>query len=118
MRWVHWVRRPFEYLFTWLGLAYLGLLLLGATVSLWVTLWFVAPANHRAFTQRSIARLFRIYLGTLKVLGWVKLDLSQLKALKSQGPILVAPNHPCLLDAVLMLSYMPKAVCLTLIRLA
>jgi 1-acyl-sn-glycerol-3-phosphate acyltransferase len=106
------MRRPFEYLFTWLGLAYLGILLVLAGLSLWVCCLLMPVRARRGFTQRSISRLFRVYLGTLQTLGWVKLDLTQLADLQSAGPMVVAPNHPCLLDAVMLLAYMPRSVCM------
>jgi 1-acyl-sn-glycerol-3-phosphate acyltransferase len=106
------MRRPFEYLFTWLGLAYLGFLLIVAGTSLWCCSLLMPVSARRGFAQRSISRLFRLYLGTLRALGWLKLDLTELEELKSAGPMLVAPNHPCLLDAVMLLAYMPRSVCM------
>jgi 1-acyl-sn-glycerol-3-phosphate acyltransferase len=106
------MRRPFEYAATWLGLLYLAVLLLLAGAGLWLCCLVLPAARRRAFAQLSITRLFRLYLGTLTTLGWAKLDLSQLESLKTAGPMLVAPNHPCLLDAVMLLAHMPKAVCL------
>jgi 1-acyl-sn-glycerol-3-phosphate acyltransferase len=106
------MRRPLEYLATWLGLFYLAMLLLLAAPSLWVCCLVLPASRRRAFTQRSITRLFRLYLGSLQRLGWAQLDLQELEALGTAGPMLVAPNHPCLLDAVMLLAYMPKAVCL------
>jgi 1-acyl-sn-glycerol-3-phosphate acyltransferase len=54
---------------------------------------------------------FRIYLGVMQALGAWRLDLSELDALRGQGALIVAPNHPCLLDAVLVVSRLPDAVC-------
>jgi len=41
----------------------------------------------------------------------LRLDIRELDALKGAGPLIVAPNHPCLLDAVLIVSRLPNAVC-------
>jgi len=54
---------------------------------------------------------FRIYLGIMEALGAWRLDLTELDALRGQGALIVAPNHPCLLDAVLVVSRLPDAVC-------
>jgi 1-acyl-sn-glycerol-3-phosphate acyltransferase len=39
------------------------------------------------------------------------LDLSELDRLRDQGPLIVAANHPSLLDAVMIVSRLPNAVC-------
>ena len=54
---------------------------------------------------------FRIFLSTLQALGAWRLDLRGLDALRDAGPLIVAPNHPCLLDAVLVVSRLPNALC-------
>ena len=53
----------------------------------------------------------RGFLATMQGLGAWRLDLSELDALRDAGPMIVAPNHPCLLDAVLIVSRLPNALC-------
>ena len=45
-------------------------------------------------------------------LGTFRADLSALDGLKNEKGLILAPNHPTLLDAVLILSRMPAAVCI------
>jgi 1-acyl-sn-glycerol-3-phosphate acyltransferase len=54
---------------------------------------------------------FRSYLSIMQALGAWRLDLSELDELRGQGALIVAPNHPSLLDAVLIVSRLPDAVC-------
>jgi 1-acyl-sn-glycerol-3-phosphate acyltransferase len=54
---------------------------------------------------------FRFFLWTMELAGALRLDLRALDALRKEGALIVAPNHPGLLDAVLMVSRMPDAVC-------
>ena len=54
---------------------------------------------------------FRTYLAIMEALGGLRLDLSALDALRDQGPLIVAPNHPSLIDAVLVVSRLPDAMC-------
>ncbi len=54
---------------------------------------------------------FRFFLGTMEALGAWELDLVQLDALRDEGALVIAPNHPGLLDAVLVVSRVPDAVC-------
>jgi hypothetical protein len=54
---------------------------------------------------------FRIFLGVMEALGAWELDIGALDALRREGALVIAPNHPCLLDAVLIVSRLPDAVC-------
>ena len=56
-------------------------------------------------------RGFRLYVGVLRVLCSCRFDLSALDALRDQGPMVIAANHPSLLDAVMINSRLPNAVC-------
>jgi 1-acyl-sn-glycerol-3-phosphate acyltransferase len=67
-------------------------------------------------TGRRVGRLgamagFRAYLAIMEAVGGLRLDLSALDALRDQGPLVVAPNHPSLIDAVLVVSRLPDAMC-------
>ena len=54
---------------------------------------------------------FRAYLGLLTLLCASRFDLSELDRLRDEGPLIVAANHPSLLDAVMIVSRLPNAVC-------
>lgn len=54
---------------------------------------------------------FRTYLDALSLFLPCRFDLSELDQLHSEGPLILAANHPSLLDAVLIVSRLPKAVC-------
>jgi len=66
----------------------------------------------RFFGQRLIHVLFTFFLGYVRFFGLVELDAGELSKLRASKGLIVAANHPCLLDAVLMISQMPQAVCL------
>jgi 1-acyl-sn-glycerol-3-phosphate acyltransferase len=55
---------------------------------------------------------FRMFIGLLKVTGLIKCDLAALDALERDAPLVIAPNHPGRLDALLMLSRLPHAGCI------
>lgn len=69
-------------------------------------------ARARGLGQRLIHALFRFYVGYLRALGLVEVDARALAELRAGGGLIVAANHPCLLDAVLLVAQMPQAVCL------
>lgn len=58
-----------------------------------------------------IMRAFRFYLGILSNLCACRFDLSELDSLRDEGPLIIAANHPSLLDVVLIVSRLPNAVC-------
>ena len=101
-----------DYLILLLGYALFALLCLSWSVFAW-PLRFLLPtdAGHR-IGRRVIAGGFRAYLGLLERLGGLRLDIAALDGLRDAGPMVIAPNHPGLLDAVLLLSRLPRLGCI------
>lgn len=56
---------------------------------------------------------FRSFIGLMRATGVFRADLSALDALRDERAIVIAPNHPTMLDAVLMVSRLPRVVCIT-----
>lgn len=92
----------------------LGLLALGCLV------WLPFAALLHALLPRRIGQRlgrsaihggFSFYVGVLESLCGCHFDLAELDQLRDQGPLLLAANHPSLLDAVLILSRLPDTVC-------
>lgn len=54
---------------------------------------------------------FKTYIDVLSLFFCCRFDLSELDQLQNEGPLIIAANHPSLLDAVLIVSRLPKAVC-------
>ena len=54
---------------------------------------------------------FRAWLAIMEALGAWRLDLRELETLRGAGPLILAPNHPSLLDAVFVISRLPDTVC-------
>lgn len=65
----------------------------------------------QAIGRRAIMAAFRLYLRLLTTFCACRFDLSELDRLHDAGPVIVAANHPTLLDAVLIVSRMPNAIC-------
>lgn len=64
------------------------------------------------FGRRAIGLLFRSYLAMLRASGVLQLDLHALDALRTQPSLVIAPNHPSLLDAVLIIARLPDVACI------
>ena len=96
---------------------YLGYLLLGVICLAISMLAFpmraVLPrAMSRRLGRKLIAASARAYLRLLTLMGAARFDLAGLDALRDAPPMIIAPNHPCLLDAVMILSALPGATCI------
>jgi 1-acyl-sn-glycerol-3-phosphate acyltransferase len=98
--------------------AFFGAFLLFAAVGSLVSVLCLPPAllfhgaRIRFFGQRLIHRLFWIFVGYTRTTGLMEMDDSELSGLRGGKGLIVVANHPCLLDAVLMVAQMPRAVCL------
>ena len=66
----------------------------------------------RRLGQRIIHGLFVFFVGYLRRCGLLKLDASELAALRNRRGLIIIANHPCLLDAVFVVSQLPQIVCL------
>ena len=105
------LRTAYEYLVLYYGLGLLGLICLCWT-AIAVVLYPLLPRRWgESLGRRVIMAAFRVYLAALSITGSCRFDLSALDALRSQGPMIIAPNHPSLLDAVMVLSRLPDVVC-------
>lgn len=61
--------------------------------------------------RRAIMLGFRVYLAFLETICVCRFDLAELDRLRGEGPLILAANHPSLLDAVLIISRLPDVVC-------
>lgn len=95
-----------------LGFLLLGLICLVVSL-LALPLRAVLPRGlSKRVGRQLIAVVFRIYLRSLEFMGACRFDLTALDALRTGPAMVVAPNHPSLLDAVMILSRLPNAVCI------
>lgn len=95
---------------------YVCLFWLGIQCLIWTPIALVAypllsVSKGRALGRFIISRGFRLYLATLSMSGRCRFDLEALDELRSEGALILAPNHPCLLDAVMIISRLPNVVC-------
>lgn len=68
----------------------------------------VARTLGRAFIRHAWWTYFRV----LSVLGAARFDLSELATLRGVPPMILAPNHPTLIDAMLVASCVPRLCCI------
>src|SRR6266700_2700764 len=95
---------------------YSGLLVFGLMCLVWsgvaALLCHLLPKKRGKLVGRRITSYgFRCYLWLLALTGTFRFDLRALDALREAGPLIIAPNHPSLLDAVMVLSRLPDVTC-------
>jgi 1-acyl-sn-glycerol-3-phosphate acyltransferase len=104
-------KKAYESFSLYTSLTLLGLICLGWSV-LALPLYYILPRGIGTRIGRlGIMRGFRIYAWTLSFFGSYRLDLSALDSLRGQPPMILAPNHPALIDALLILTRHPNVAC-------
>lgn len=93
------------------GAALFVALSLAWAVAAAIMLPFVRVAAGRRLGRAGAMYGLRSWLWTMEALGAWRLDLRSLDALRGAGPLVVAPNHPSLLDAPFVISRLPDTVC-------
>lgn len=107
------LRHMREHVTLWIGLASLGLGCIVWTLIAIPAEIVLPKAVARRFGRQGIMYGFRLYLWWLELLGVARFDLAALDALRDAPPLIIAPNHPTLLDALMVLSRLPQTVCVT-----
>jgi 1-acyl-sn-glycerol-3-phosphate acyltransferase len=67
--------------------------------------------------QMLIMAGFRYFVALMRMSGIIKCDLSALDSLRDQTSLIIAANHPTLLDVMLVVSRLPRVVCTAKARL-
>ncbi|MDO8208110.1 MAG: lysophospholipid acyltransferase family protein [Gallionella sp.] len=101
----------YDYLVLYLGLAWLGILCLAWTPIAMIIYPLLSERRGRALGRCVIMAAFRLYLASLTLSRRCSFDLTALDALRDEPPLIIAPNHPCLLDAVMVISRLPNVAC-------
>jgi 1-acyl-sn-glycerol-3-phosphate acyltransferase len=101
----------YEYFALYSSLALLGVICLTWSVFA-LPLYFVLPRRTgTAVGRRGIMTGFRLYAWSLSITRTYRLDLRAIDSLKDGPAVILAPNHPCLIDALLILTRHPNIVC-------
>jgi 1-acyl-sn-glycerol-3-phosphate acyltransferase len=101
----------YEYFALYSSLTLLGLICLTWSVFA-LPLYFLLPRRiGTAVGRRGIMSGFRLYAWSLTVTRSYRLDLHAIDALRGGPPVILAPNHPSLIDALLILTRHPNIVC-------
>jgi 1-acyl-sn-glycerol-3-phosphate acyltransferase len=104
-------RTLYEYFALYSSLTLLGIICLTWSVFA-LPLYFILPERlGTSIGRRGIMGGFRLYAWSLSITGAYRLDLRAVDSLRGGPPVILAPNHPCLIDALLILTRHPNLVC-------
>ncbi len=107
-----WLRRTYEFGALWAGLGLLGAISLAWSL-LAAPLYYLLPRRWgKPLGRWAIMTNLQIYLGALALMGACRFDIRGLDDLRGESPLVIAPNHPSLLDALLVLSRLPNLTCI------
>jgi 1-acyl-sn-glycerol-3-phosphate acyltransferase len=106
------LKRARDYLTTYLLLAILAVMIIGWTVAALLLLSPLPRRWRRAGARRSMMRGFRLFARFLTLSGACELDLTAIDALRGGPPLILAPNHPTSMDAILFLTRHPDLACI------
>ncbi len=93
------------------SLTLLGLICLSWTVFALPLLWVLPAGPGRRCGRKGIQVGFRLYVWSLRLMGAYRLDLRVLRELREGPPAVLAPNHPSLIDALLIIAHEPRVAC-------
>jgi 1-acyl-sn-glycerol-3-phosphate acyltransferase len=93
-----------------------SLVLLGVICLTWTVfalpLWLVLPRRLGIPCGRwGILIGFRVYVWSLRLSGAYRLDLAALRELRGGPAMVLAPNHPSLIDALFVIAHDPDVAC-------
>jgi 1-acyl-sn-glycerol-3-phosphate acyltransferase len=95
-------------LLVWLGLMSLGWNLVAAGLYRWLP-----EARGRAVGQAGVSWVYRIFWASARLTGMLRIDNAALAALNDEpGGVIIAANHPSLLDALVIIARVPRTVCI------
>lgn len=106
------IQRFFHILAFYLALTWLALMLLIGNFFVFF-LYYLLPLDAGKKLGRKINRyVFQLFLNGCCHLGLIQLDIQALDKLNNEKGIIIAPNHPSMLDALLILSRINNTSCL------
>jgi len=100
-----------EYVVAYAVLTLLGLICLVYSVWAMVAYPLLPRRLGTAVGRLGISVGFRMFSWSLTMTGAYRLDLSAIDSLRDGPPVILAPNHPSLIDALLILTRHPNIAC-------
>lgn len=108
---VNCLRQASDTLTMFVSLILLAVICLSWTVVALPMLLLLPARLGERFGRLGILAGFRLYVWSLHLMGAYRLDLAALSTLRNGPPLVLAPNHPSLIDALLIIAHEPRVAC-------
>jgi 1-acyl-sn-glycerol-3-phosphate acyltransferase len=102
---------PLAWLLLQLQLVLLGVMSLAFNLAAFVLYWVLPRRLGRRLGRAGIAHGYALYWALIRPLGFLRLDASALDTLRDERGLVIVANHPSLLDAMLLVSRLPRSFC-------
>ena len=106
------LRAAAGYLGLWFGLLLCGAMFLGWAGIAFAVSPFFATEQRRRVGRTAMQRMFQLCLKVLHFFAIVEIDNTALLALRDERSLILAPNHPSMLDVVLVISRLDNVGCI------
>lgn len=106
------LKRAYEYLATYGLLAVLALMIVAWTIPALILLAPLPRRWRRATARYTMMLGIRLFLFLLTAARAYELDLQAIDTLRGGPPLIIAPNHPTLIDAFVFLARHPDLACI------
>ncbi len=104
--------RFFQIIAFYLVLLWLTLMLLIGNFCVFFLYYLLPRSTGKNFGRKLNSAVFRLFLRGCSAFGLIHLDLQDLDKLNTEEGIIIAPNHPSMIDVFLVLSRIKNASCL------
>jgi 1-acyl-sn-glycerol-3-phosphate acyltransferase len=98
---------PLYALLIGLGLVSLGWNLIAMLLHPWLP-----PETARPLGRRVIAGAYRLFWAIASLTGMMRIDARCLDVLRDEPGLILAANHPTMLDALLLVARLPRSACI------
>jgi 1-acyl-sn-glycerol-3-phosphate acyltransferase len=109
---MRWLKIPYDFVVFYCGYAYFAVVTFAWNITSAMLYPFLPRRAGIWLGRHWTATMARGYFGVLEFLGVFRFDLSALQALQGEGSLIVAPNHPSLLDYLVLTSQLPHLTCI------
>lgn len=106
------LKRVRDYLTMYTLLAILAGMIIGWTIPALLLLSPLPRRWRRAGARHTMMSGFRLFARFLTLSGAYQLDLTAIDTLRGGPPLILAPNHPTSIDAILLLTRHPDLACI------
>lgn len=106
------LRAVFSIIGFYFSLLFVGTMMLGVCILAALLNPLLSARLATSLGRWMIHTVFRIFLVFLQTAGLVRLDLSALDNLRDEKNLIIAPNHPSMLDVLLIISHLNNTSCI------